>query len=138
MQLVDLKDQIIDLSGRELDILIAKYVFGFEPVIERSGSKLNPIRVLYQPKKKRKYARHFSRAKSNREKVDSSFRPLPRYSNDIRDMQLVVKKVNKPFAVEFQGNSLYNAYGDFISFQGSTMSTAVCKLLLYFTLKERL
>lgn len=75
-----------DFSLRELDVLVAKFFYKLETKIERVDSNnSNTLRYLVYRKTKKARFRGYSKVKSNVEKLDKHWKPLPRYSVDIRD-----------------------------------------------------
>ncbi|HNC58900.1 MAG TPA: hypothetical protein PLP33_25975 [Leptospiraceae bacterium] len=84
-------EKLNESSLRELDVLVARYFYNYEVKIDRVDSKNNNnIKYLYLSKRKRKYTRHFSKSKTVSEKVNDSWRPLPRWSSDIRDCKKLI------------------------------------------------
>lgn len=135
----ELINKLNDVSLREVDILLAKHFFNFEVKIERVESKnSNCIKYLYLPQKKKKYARHFSKSKSKTEKENDNYRPLPRWSTDIRDCYNLLKDANKRFG-EFKINFLDENNVSVVvlneRFTGK-LCEASAKLILFLTILE--
>ena len=132
--------KIVDLSLREVDLLLAKYFFGFETKIDRVESKnSNNIKYLYLPKSKRKYARHFSKSKTKTEKINDKYRPLPRWSTDLRDCYKLLIEANKRFGqfqILFIDENNVSVVGLNHKFTGK-FSAACARLILFLTLAEK-
>lgn len=136
----ELVEKLNELSPRELDVLVGRHVYGKEIKIERIDSKnKNNIKYLWVPDKKRKYTRNFSKSITKTERKDSKFRPLPRWSSDIRDCYMLLNAVVEEFE-EFQIKILDRNRADVVvssmKFSG-TLCVSIVRMILFITfLKE--
>lgn len=137
----ELVEKLNDLSLRELDILIAKHFYNAEVKIDRVQSKnSNIIKYLWIPQKLKKYARHFSKSKTKTERLNDKYRPLPRWSVDIRDSwKLLNEAFRKSYKIEISidiNKVVVIALG--VKFEGVlTHSLAKAILLITFLEKEK-
>lgn len=129
----ELIGKLNDLSLRELDILVAKYFYNAEVKIDRvQSNNSNNIKYLWIPQKRKKYARHFSRSKTKTEKLNDSYRSLPRWSVDIRDCwKLLNEAFRKAYDIKIsidKDKTTVIALGE--KFEGLMAHSAVRAILL--------
>jgi hypothetical protein len=93
---------------------------------------------LWLPKTSKKYSRNASKNKTKLEKKDSRYKPLPRWTTDIRDCWKLVLDANKKFG-KISLNLLDNASGSVVvsnmEFKGRITVSAV-RIILFLTLAE--
>lgn len=132
-------EKLNNISLRELDVLVGKYFYGNEVKLERvESTNNNNIKYLWLPKKSKKYSRNSSKSKTKLERKDSRYKPLPRWTTDIRDCWKLVLDANKKFG-KISLNLLDNASGSVVvsnmEFKGRITVSAV-RIILFLTLAE--
>lgn len=122
-------DKLNECSLRELDVLVGKYFYSYEVKVDRVDSKnSNNIKYLYLPKKKKKYARHFSKSKTRTEKINDNWRALPRWSSDIRDCVKLIKDSIEDTG--FISLKIFDKKNCEVSVRGNVFTGSICSCIV--------
>jgi hypothetical protein len=135
------KNQLDEISLREQDALVAKFIYNLQVRVERADSKNNNnIRYLYYSRKKRVRARHYSKVKSKVEKCDKQWLPLPRYSSDARDCIKLcsdfVSNYKTPISVKIVDETTVDVVISGYKLSGRYFSTVTRLILIFMIMKE--